>query len=203
MIQLQRLTGMRPNEVMNMRPCDIEREGETWLYTPFSHKTEHHGRSRLIYLGPRAQAVLTPFLDREPEAFLFSPAEAMEERRAEARASRKTPMTPSQAARTRKKNPAWQPGEQYDRKSYAYAVRRGCDRAFPPPAELKGEARKQWRREHRWSPNQLRHSAATALRREFGIEAARVVLGHSTADTTVIYAARDEKAAAEIMSRVG
>src|SRR5690606_34858991 len=39
MIQLQRLTGMRPNEVMNMRLCDIEREGETWLYTPFSHKT--------------------------------------------------------------------------------------------------------------------------------------------------------------------
>ena len=203
MIELQRLTGMRPNEVTAMRLCDIDRSKPTWLFTPPTHKTEHHGRSRLIYLGPRAQEVLRPFLDAKNDAYLFSPSEAVEEHRASMRANRKTPMTPSQAARTRKAEPDRAPGDKYDRRSYAYAISRGCDRAFPPPKTLNAKAKRQWRREHRWSPNRLRHSAATALRRQFGIEATRVVLGHSDAVTTLIYAEADAMQAAEIMSRVG
>lgn len=31
MIQLQRLTGMRPGEVVQLRPGDIERFGEIWF----------------------------------------------------------------------------------------------------------------------------------------------------------------------------
>jgi integrase len=65
------------------------------------------------------------------------------------------------------------------------------------------EELKKWRKEHRWSANQLRHSAATHLRNEFGIEAARVVLGHSSAEVTEIYAELDMAKAAEIMGRVG
>lgn len=63
--------------------------------------------------------------------------------------------------------------------------------------------RAAWQREHRWSPNQLRHNAATYLRKQFGIEAARVVLGHASADVTEIYAELDLAKAAEIMGRVG
>lgn len=203
MIELQRLTGMRPNEVTSMRLCDIDRSRPTWAYSPASHKTEHHGRSRVVFLGPKAQAILKPFLDVKPDSFIFSPAEAVEEHRASLRAKRKTPMTPSQAARQRKADPERAPGDRYTRRSYAYAVARGCDRAWPAPKGMDAKARKQWRREHRWSPNQLRHSAATALRREFGIEASRIVLGHSDAGTTLIYAAADENAAAEIMNQVG
>jgi integrase len=55
----------------------------------------------------------------------------------------------------------------------------------------------------KWHPNQLRHNAATALRKEFGIEAARVVLGHRSALVTEIYAEADRGRAAEIMERVG
>ncbi len=54
-----------------------------------------------------------------------------------------------------------------------------------------------------WSPNQLRHNAATMLRKYFGIEAARVVLGHTSAAVTEIYAEVDERKAAEIMGQVG
>ena len=61
----------------------------------------------------------------------------------------------------------------------------------------------QWRKQHRWSPNQLRHNAATRLRKEFGIEAARVILGHSSGNTTEIYAELDNKKAADIMSKIG
>lgn len=203
MIRLQRITGMRPNEVTAMRRGDIDMTDKTWVYVPASHKTEHHGRSRRIYLGPRAQEVLKPFFPSEPDAYLFSPLAAVEELRAEQRANRKTPMTPSHAARRRKVKPERSPGSRYDTNSYAYAIARGCERAFPPPEHFNEEQREAWRLEHRWSPNQLRHTAATELRREFGIEAARVVLGHTTPACTMIYAERDEKAAANIMSQVG
>lgn len=203
MIQVQRITGMRPNEVTNLRLCDIDRNEKTWVYVPFTHKTEHHGRSRRIYLGPRAQAVLRPFLSRSDKQFIFSPAEAVEERRATQRANRRTPMTPSQAARRRKASPQRAPSDKYDRRSYAYAIMRGCDRAFPPPKGLSDEARCEWRRRHRWAPNRLRHTAATSLRREFGIEIARVVLGHTSAAVTMIYAEADEQAAANVMAEVG
>jgi integrase len=57
-IELQRLTGMRAGEVVIMRGCDLDTTGSLWLYTPSTHKTEHHGHSRAIELGPRAQEVI-------------------------------------------------------------------------------------------------------------------------------------------------
>ena len=54
-----------------------------------------------------------------------------------------------------------------------------------------------------WHPHQLRHNAATRLRKEYGIEAARVVLGHRSAAITEVYAEIDHAKAAEIMLRVG
>lgn len=43
---------------------------------PESHKTEHHGRGRVIAIGPRAQAVLLPYLLRKATTFCFSPRES-------------------------------------------------------------------------------------------------------------------------------
>lgn len=203
MIRLQLLTGMRPGEVMLMRACNIDMSGPIWAYQPPRHKTEHHGRQRVIYLGPKAQDVLRPFLSAEATAQLFSPREAMAHIHLQRRLARQTPMTPSQQARKRKRYPRWEPGDCYDRRSYAWAIRRACDAAFSPPKHVKEKDLAAWRREHRWSPNQLRHNAATHLRKQFGIEAARVVLGHSSADVTEIYAELDLAKAAEIMSRVG
>ena len=54
MIQLQRLTGMRPGEVCRIRTIDLDTSGKVWSYLPESHKSEHHGRSRvIIFNGPR------------------------------------------------------------------------------------------------------------------------------------------------------
>jgi integrase len=58
MIELQRLTGMRPGEVVLMRSSDLEMSGDVWTYTPHRHKTEHHGKTREVLLGPRAREVL-------------------------------------------------------------------------------------------------------------------------------------------------
>jgi integrase len=76
MVELQRLTGMRPGEVCNMRTIDIDTSGRVWTYSPERHKTEHHGKVRRIYLGPTAQDILRPWLRTELKAYLFSPAEA-------------------------------------------------------------------------------------------------------------------------------
>jgi integrase len=54
-----------------------------------------------------------------------------------------------------------------------------------------------------WHPHQLRHAAATEIRRAFGLEAAQVVLGHSEADTTQTYAEADAARAREVMKQVG
>jgi integrase len=203
MIQLQRLTGMRPGEVLRMRACEIDRSGDTWCYSPAAHKTEHHGKARVVFLGPRAQALLRPFLNRDPEAYLFDPREAVEEHRLARRRKRRTPMTPSQTARVRKIAPGRAAGARYTRRSYAVAIARACERAFPPPDSLSVEERPAWTKQHRWTPNQLRHAAATDLRRAFGIEAARVVLGHTSSVVTEIYAALDQGKAADIMAKVG
>ena len=76
-------------------------------------------------------------------------------------------------------------------------------RAFPPPENLSAKEIKQWHKDHHWHPHQLRHNAATKLRKEFGIDAARVVLGHRSAAVTEIYAELDHTKAAEIMGRIG
>jgi integrase len=78
MIELQRLSGMRPGEVTRMRMADLDIGGPVWVYTPAKHKTEHHGHRRQIYLGPRAQAVVRPWLRTDLDGYLFQPKEAMD-----------------------------------------------------------------------------------------------------------------------------
>jgi integrase len=203
MIELQRFTGMRPGEVVQIRTGDIDMSGRIWAYRPFSHKTEHHGRKRVVYLGPQAQNVIRPFLKPDLQAYIFSPRDTVDELRRERRKNRKTRVTPSEAAKRREQISEESFGARYTRRSYAQAITRGCRRAFPPPEDLSKQDRGPWARQYHWSPNQLRHNAATFFRRQFGIEAARVVLGHSSAAVTEIYAELDLKKAAEIMDQVG
>ena len=54
-----------------------------------------------------------------------------------------------------------------------------------------------------WSPLQLRHTAATAIRARYGLEAAKAILGHSRVETSQIYAERDLGRAEEIMREIG
>jgi len=47
MIDIQKLTGMRPGEVCRLRTTDLDMSGKVWEYRPVSHKTQHLGRSRV------------------------------------------------------------------------------------------------------------------------------------------------------------
>ncbi len=55
----------------------------------------------------------------------------------------------------------------------------------------------------RWTPNGLRHLAATAIRARFGVEAAQAVLGHSDVKTTQIYAEVDMSTADRVAAEMG
>ncbi|MCC7421909.1 MAG: tyrosine-type recombinase/integrase [Planctomycetaceae bacterium] len=186
MIQLQRITGMRSGEVVSLRAIDIDQSQEVWVYRPSHHKTLHHGHERLIAIGPKGQQILRSWLAADPEAPLFSPRQAMEQLATEKRARRKTKVQPSQRSR-RKPVTRRRPRDRYDTHSYYYAIRRACLKANVPP----------------WHPHQLRHSCATELRKSFGIDGARVVLGHRSAQITETYAQLDVTKAIDIMARHG
>ncbi len=216
MVHFQRLVGCRPSEVCMVRPCDVDTSGEVWTYVPESHKTEHHGRERRIFIGPRAQDVLRPYLLRAKDSYCFSPKEAEKKRHVALREARKSKVQPSQMSR-RKSKPKRKPAECYAKDSYRRAIARACEIAFKMPkdlrripdklsAEQKSELRAHaavWREQHVWSPNQLRHAAATQIRKRFGLEAAQVALGHSKADVTQLYAERDFALAERVMLEVG
>jgi hypothetical protein len=44
MIRVHAQTGLRPSELCNMRPCDIDRSGPVWFYRPSKHKTASRGK---------------------------------------------------------------------------------------------------------------------------------------------------------------
>lgn len=188
MIELQRLTGMRPGEVTIMRSCDLDTSGAVWIYIPAQHKTAYHGHSRQIYLGPRAQAVLRSWLRPETMEYLFQPKEVMEAIRALRHTERKTPLSCGhRPGNNVKVKPKKSPGASYKTQAYGRAIVTACDKAGVP----------------RWHPHQLRHNAATWLRKEFGLDVARVVLGHRSPAITEQYAEIDFGKAQEIMGRVG
>lgn len=187
MSELQLLTGMRAGEVMVMRAIDLNMSGAVWKYCPASHKNKHRGLDRVIFMGPQAQEVMRPFLTATLEAYLFSPRAYVEDLRRRRAEQRKSKRTPSELMRQRKAKPRRVPAERYNRRSYRLAIVRACQKAGVPA----------------WSPLQLRHTAATAIRAEYGVEAAKVVLGHTKVETTQIYAERDLNRAEEIMQEIG
>ena len=93
--------------------------------------------------------------------------------------------------------------------------------AFPPPehlAQRPGETKVQWRKrltqkqkdeleawykQFHWHSHPLRHNAATFLRKEFGLETARIILGHRSSAITEVYAEMDQQKALEAIVRVG
>lgn len=150
MVRVQVLTGARPGEVCRMRPQDLDRTGvevsrllrwpvttgRVWAYLPGlerhgaalrqQHKTSHHGLSRVVPVGPRAQEVLAPFLEgRAPDAPVFSPAEALAWSLAGRRARRKSKVPPSQKDRSRP-NPRKKAGARFGVNAYARAINRAC-----------------------------------------------------------------------------
>lgn len=176
MVKLQRATGMRPGELVGLTMGELDRSGDVWVYRPAHHKCAWRESIRSIDIGPKAQAIIANYF-RADGLPLFSPQEAMAERRKAMRAVRKTKVQPSQVDR-RKDDPEVSPGQQYTRLAYGRAIARACDRAGIP----------------RWSPNALRKARALEILQAFSIEHAQAVLGHSDKETTARFYARADRA---------
>ena len=63
-----------------------------WLIELADHKTAYRGKSRTLYVGPRAQAILSKYLLRAADSACFSPTESEKQRREQLHEARVTPM---------------------------------------------------------------------------------------------------------------
>lgn len=187
LVRFIRLVGCRPGEACMIRPRDVDTSGTVWKWTLPEHKNAWRGHDRTVLIGPRAQAVLRPYLKRAPQLYCFSPAESERKRCWWRRRQRQSPMTPSQAARTPKSQPMCKPKSYYSVASLGCAVKRACRRADVPE----------------WSPMQLRHNAATEAREAMGLDAAQARLGHKSANITQVYATLTAKRSEEVALLLG
>ncbi len=204
MVQFQRLTGARPGEVCILRPCDLDRSSEVWTYHPGHHKTEHHGRTRVIYIGPQAQDILRAYLLRPADSYCFNPAESAKLYREHRHAMRKTPLScGNRPGLNRMRKPKHPPGTRYTNDAYRRSIHRAVNRINARRAKDAKKAGSKPELLPLWSPNRLRHTAATQIRRQFGLEAAQVTLGHAKADVTQVYAERDSKLARTVAAKIG
>jgi integrase len=180
MVRLQLLTGMRPGEVLQLKPRHLDMRGDVWTYSPPKHKNAWRQRVRTVYLGPKAQEIVREFLKTDLDAFLFDPRDG----RAEF-VTKTYKQGCKEAKRPRKGKRV--PQDHYSIYTYQRAITRACERAGVP----------------HWSPNQLRHTRGTEVRRQFGLEAASVVLGHARCDVTQVYAEANTERALEIVRQTG
>jgi integrase len=187
MVRLMRLSSCRAQDVVLMRSCDLRTTGEIWVYEPSSHKNSWRGRTRIVFLGPQAQAVIRPFLKGDLDAYLFCPRDAVEEFHARRRQQRATKRTPSEQRRTRKAVPKWQQHSRYSVNTFQQAVRRTCRRVGLPS----------------WSVLQVRHSRGTEVREIYGVEGAASSLGHQRVETAQIYAQQNLQLARRIAKEIG
>ena len=171
MVRIHVCTGMRPSELCSMRPCDIDRSGEVWLYRPATHKNKSKGHDRVIPILGDAREAIENYLNRPSQAYCFSASESVAWWQAKKRSERKSKVQPSQESRA-VESPRVKPGEKYTQDSYRRAIARACKRA----------------KVDSWYPYQLRHLNLTEVRDALSAEHAQAIGGHSRIDMTNTYA---------------
>lgn len=188
MVRLHRLIACRPGEICSLKPAMIDTRGDVWAIRMVKHKNAWRGHDRIIYVGPQGQAILKPYLTKTADEYCFSPREAVKQRLSQREASRKTPLScGNRRGSNRVKYPATIPGECYTTMSYGHAIAYACKKA----------------KIAKWSPNQLRHSAATIIREMEGLESACLLLGHKSVDSTQLYAEISKARAMEVARKHG
>ena len=192
MLRIIWYTGMRPNEVCSMRPCDIIRDDEDcWLYIPgrdFSpvgkHKTMRFERMKVIPLAKESQQILSKRIkDFDSTDYIFSPKETVNALLARKAKERRTPLSCGNRPGTnRKEHPMIKPRARYDHHTLRRACQRACKKAGVEP----------------FVPYDLRRSMATRTRATLGKEATKVLLGHAKTSTTEIYLLEEVQEAVKV-----
>ncbi len=171
------LTGARPAEILSLTTGQIDRSDEVWRAELVSHKTAHKGKSRTLYFNATAQAILQRYLSANLGTQIFP----------------------------------------IRRDNFGQSVKKACERAFKMPKELRFPDKKlapaklddikrqakAWRQEHVFTPHWLRHTVATRLANEMGVESAQRLLGHAGKAMTEHYSRAAERLAIEAAQRLG
>ena len=74
MVHLQWHTGVRSESICELTPGQVDCDCDPWLWRP-KHKNQWRDQDLVVFLGPKAQKVLAPYLDRDDDEFCFKPAE--------------------------------------------------------------------------------------------------------------------------------
>ena len=148
MLDLMLLIGCRPGELLSLSWSMIDKSKAVWVAELIDHKTAYKGKSRRLFIGPKAQVILTArYADTPPAERIFP---------------------------TR-------------RDVFSRVLQLACERAKVTP----------------FVPHQLRHSAATRIRDQFGIEHAQATLGHAQPSMTAHYSSRLDGLAETTAAAVG
>ena len=203
LLRIQRSTAARPSELCTMRPADIDRSGEIWIYHPRKWKTQHKGKTRSIPLSVACQQVLLPYLDRDPEDFIFSPREAAQywrEHREEDREpkERTTPVYPSELKRRERDRQKRQ--KAFDKRHFAPAYTKDTLRQAVQYAIEK--ARRRGFEVADWTPYDVRHTRITEVQRDEGWETAQALAGHESMNQTKVYSHQREERAIRLAKEI-
>jgi len=198
-VQLLWLTTARPSEILGLTVEDIRRTGSillrggatldleaegVWAANLEEHKTAGKGFERVVFFGPKAQAILTPYL--VGTGYLFKPSEGraysvgiMGERRKPGGTGSRKPVKGEAGKR--------KPSEFYTYGKLATAIRRACKKNKLP----------------HFFPYAIRITASAAIMDSHGKEAAGVYMGHSPRGVTGAYVGSDLRLAAKVARDCG
>lgn len=183
MVRVQWHCGMRPSEACILRPCDIDRSQDIWIYRPQRHKNEWRGHALIKAIPKSVQPLIDEWLPESPDGYFFRPAEAKAWARNKAQAGRerKTPRYPSEARRlarekAKRQSQSSRTQPYYNTDSYRQALDHGFENARQAGVAI-----------DRFTPNQLRHSSISYIAELLGDSAAQRFAGHENAKTTEIY----------------
>ena len=198
-IKLLWLTTARPSEVLGLRVADIMRTGtillrggakldlgheEVWAAVLEEHKTAGKGFERVLFFGPKSQAILYPYLTGE--GFLFKPREGREFQLA-AQAEKQTTTGKGSKKPVKGEMGKRRPGEFYTSGALQKAVRLAATKAGSP----------------HWTVYQVRHTASAAIMDSHGSEAAGVFMGHKPRGITGNYVGNHMRLAAKVARECG
>ena len=173
-IKILQATGARPSEICRMKVSDIDRtDPKIWLYRVWNHKTARYHKRRILAFGRAEQNVLLPYLDKKDHEAVFSPKDAVRERKERDREARTTPFSPSQVKRDkyRKRNPKVKINEHFDTATVGKVLKRTileANRDLPPDKQIE-----------KWTMYQLRHAFLTEKTEQFDENVAALLAGHS------------------------
>lgn len=181
MVIIQRGNGLRPNEICYLRVGNIDRSGEVWKTTKKGKTTWKTGIPLIICFSADERAILERRIaNKGADEYVFTPAEAQQERWAISAQNRKTKVQPSQQVRKNKKTSEQKLArfrESYTPESYGRAIQ------YAQKAAAKAGVRIP-----HWTPYQIRHTAVTAVAYEHDRQTAAYLAGHTCLSTTSRYA---------------